>query len=180
VPAVKVDGVWRVTLEEVTDHQGDYQTDHHRPSGDQEGRPSGDYEATTHRPGGSGVAQEQRDATPEASPADPPSIAPLVELVADLTRQNAELAAAAALWQERSRLLSERLAALESGPVEASPESPETGYASQAAQNGPGRVDPPEMDNMTLEMGIAEPVPAQPAQATGWRRIWRRILGHEG
>jgi hypothetical protein len=179
--AVKVDGVWRVTLEAVADHPIDYQGDltdqEGRPPNDYEHRPSGDHEATTSRPGGSSVAPEQHDAT---SPTDQPGIAPLVELVADLTRQNADLAAAAALWQERARFLGERLAALEAGPVVVRPETPETPHAPEDAQNGPERADPPEMTSRSLDAAPVEPGSAQPAQTTGWRRVWRRILGHEG
>ncbi len=44
-------------------------------------------------------------------------VAPLAELIDRLTRDNRELAAAAALWQERARFLGERLQALEAGPI---------------------------------------------------------------
>jgi hypothetical protein len=37
---------------------------------------------------------------------------PLVELIGQLTRQNTELAATAAMWQERARHLETQLAAL--------------------------------------------------------------------
>ncbi|MGH2551365.1 MAG: hypothetical protein ACRDHN_18410, partial [Thermomicrobiales bacterium] len=40
------------------------------------------------------------------------SMYPLVDLIGELSRQNAELAAAAALWQERARHLETQLAAL--------------------------------------------------------------------
>ena len=56
---------------------------------------------------------------PTNRPTDQVGIAPLADLIADLTRENRELAAAAALWQERSRYLSERLQALEAGPIAA-------------------------------------------------------------
>ena len=50
-------------------------------------------------------------------PTDQAAIAPLADLIADLSRENRELAAAAALWQERARYLGERLHALEAGPM---------------------------------------------------------------
>jgi hypothetical protein len=46
-----------------------------------------------------------------------PDIAPLAELLADVTRRNEELAAAAALWQYRAMQAEERLAQLEAGPI---------------------------------------------------------------
>jgi excisionase family DNA binding protein len=53
---------------------------------------------------------------------------PIAELVTSLTKRNEELAAAAAMWQERARVLEERnreLLALEPGPiVEATPARP--------------------------------------------------------
>jgi hypothetical protein len=46
-----------------------------------------------------------------------PDIAPLAELVGRLSREHQELAASAALWQERARFLGEQLRALEAGPI---------------------------------------------------------------
>jgi hypothetical protein len=60
--------------------------------------------------------------TPPDAAAD---MAPRAALIERLARENAENRAAAALWQERARFLSERLAALEAGPI-ASEESPES------------------------------------------------------
>ncbi|MBA2596338.1 MAG: hypothetical protein H0V00_06895 [Chloroflexia bacterium] len=51
-------------------------------------------------------------------PTDQAAIAPLTDLIANLSRENQELAAAAALWQERARFLGEQLRALEAGPVD--------------------------------------------------------------
>jgi len=44
-------------------------------------------------------------------------VAPLADLLADVTRRNEELAAAAALWQYRAMQAEERLAQLEAGPI---------------------------------------------------------------
>jgi hypothetical protein len=44
-------------------------------------------------------------------------VAPLAELLADVTRRNEELSAAAALWQYRAMQAEERLAQLEAGPI---------------------------------------------------------------
>jgi hypothetical protein len=47
----------------------------------------------------------------------PPDTTPFAELIGRLTRANQELAAAAALWQERARFLGERLQSLEVGTI---------------------------------------------------------------
>jgi hypothetical protein len=44
----------------------------------------------------------------------------------------------------------------------------------------PGRADPLLMGDSTLRGAYGEPMPTQVALATGWRRWWRRIMGHEG
>ena len=54
-------------------------------------------------------------------PADQAAIAPLAELIGDLTRENRRLAETAAILAERNRLLSERLLALDAGPVSPPP-----------------------------------------------------------
>lgn len=117
---------------------------------------------------------------------DQPGIVPLVELVTELTRrndelarQNVEVATAAAIWQERARFLSERLAALEAGPTVA-PASPESANASVTAQDALRRVDPPPVDDLTLQEAESEPVPTEISLATAWRRWWRRVMGHQG
>ncbi|MBA2598006.1 MAG: helix-turn-helix domain-containing protein [Chloroflexia bacterium] len=48
-------------------------------------------------------------------------VAPLAEFLADVTRRNEELAAAAALWQYRAMQAEERLAQIESGPIAGDP-----------------------------------------------------------
>ncbi len=50
-----------------------------------------------------------------------PDLAPLAELIDRLTRDNQELAAATALWEERARFLGERLQAPEAGPIAGEP-----------------------------------------------------------
>lgn len=122
--------------------------------------------ASGQRPTGQPAAHARRATN---RPDDQPGIAPLVDLVADLTRQNAELSAAAALWQERARFLGERLAALEAGPM---PES---------APDVPVSVNQPADQPLHFDSARIE-TPAAP-QATGIRRWWRRVLGypeHEG
>jgi hypothetical protein len=53
-------------------------------------------------------------------------------------------------------------------------------YAPVDAQEGLGRVDPPQMAADTLQGAHSHPVSAQISLATGWRRWWRRIMGHGG
>jgi hypothetical protein len=72
-------------------------------------------ETAPHRPPTDRPASAARHATNQ--PTDQPAIAPLADLIASLSRQNMELAAASALWQERARHLEERLQALEAGPI---------------------------------------------------------------
>jgi len=70
-------------------------------------------------------------------PPDQSTIAPLAELIATLSRENQELAAAAALWQERARFLGEQLRAIEPGPI-----AQDAGdHAAQDAIPGPVRDD---------------------------------------
>ncbi len=77
-------------------------------------------------------------ATNQESGTDRPTIdlAPLTELIDDLTRRNADLAATAAMWQTRSAHLEQRLLAIEAGTP--SPEAPpETVESPQANETGP-------------------------------------------
>jgi len=85
-------------------------------------------------------------------------VAPLAELLADVTRRNEELAAAAALWQYRAMQAEERLAQLEAGPIAGDVED-----APQDANTGPLRGDQGE-------------VASDPRQSA-WRRWWRRMTG---
>lgn len=131
--------------------------------------------ASGQRPTGQPVTQE-RHATNQ--PGDQAGIAPLVDLVADLTRQNAELSAAAALWQERARFLGERLAALEAGPMPANLHH--GGHASTETAPDPSMSHDQPLDRptdfSTIFVENPEPVP----QSTGIRRWWRRVMGYEG
>ena len=55
--------------------------------------------------------------TGRTRPTDQTDLAPLADLIARLSRENAELAASSAMWQERTRTLAARLPALEPGPL---------------------------------------------------------------
>jgi hypothetical protein len=77
---------------------------------------------------------------------------PLADVIADLTRENRELAAAAALWQERARTLEGRVLALSAG------EDPAV-----AAQDAPGPTNPAK--------------PASDPSLSPWRRWWRAVMG---
>jgi hypothetical protein len=66
----------------------------------------------------SGFPDSHRTVDASRTPPDAaPDIAPLAELLADVTRRNEELSAAAALWQYRAMQAEERLAQLEAGPI---------------------------------------------------------------
>ncbi len=87
-------------------------------------------------------------------------VAPLAELLADVTRRNEELAAAAALWQYRAMQAEERLAQLEPGPI--IDDTSENAHV-DAIQGAP-RNEAPMMAAETL----------QKAQERPW---WRRLRG---
>jgi len=118
-------------------------------------------------PAGTGAVRGAVPAAEPAAPTEPhavpgaapgavpggPDLAPVAELIADLSRRNADLAASAALWQERARVLEGRLLALGAGEV--SQDAPRTPSA------------PP---------GAAEqPNPARDTLAARWRRWWRSV-----
>lgn len=93
----------------------------------------------------------------------------------------------AGMIEERRSLMSQ-IAELQSGATEHEAEhrpnddrtTEKTEYAPVDSQEGPGRIDPPEMTSRTLLEARDVPAPAQAAQATGWRRWWRRVMGQEG
>jgi hypothetical protein len=85
-------------------------------------------------------------------------VAPLAEFLADVTRRNEELAAAAALWQYRAMQAEERLAQLEAGPI--------AGDVEDAAQDA---IQGSPRDEATLVLKTMPTVLARP-----W---WRRIVG---
>jgi hypothetical protein len=90
-----------------------------------------------------------------------PNIAPLADLLADVTRRNEELAAAAALWQYRAMQAEERLAQLEAGPI-----AGVGGGAPEGTQREPTAHERREAFWHT------------PAGApTTLRGLWRRLLG---
>jgi hypothetical protein len=117
-------------------------------------RPADHASATNLRP------TDHRSGTTRSAtdrPGDQASIAPLAELIAELTRENRELAAAAAQWQERARFLGERLQALEARPVAG--DIQEAGLIHERGHQ-PGAVAPE----------ASEP------PRSGWRRWWRRMM----
>jgi hypothetical protein len=112
-------------------------------------------------PGGNPATHEAVPNGPEdrtVVPSTAPGVAlggtdlqPLADVIADLTRENRELAAAAALWQERARTLEGRFLALTAGDD-----------APVAAQNRPGATEPDQ--------------PASDVLMLRWRRWWRRMI----
>jgi hypothetical protein len=98
----------------------------------------------------------------DAVPVPPVDLTPLVNLVADLTRRNAELTEAATIWQLRAHDLEQRLKQLGSG-LDGTPE-PITDDAHDAP------VAAPEPLGETL-------VAPQGSASSWWGRTWRRMSG---
>jgi len=92
-------------------------------------------------------------------------MAPLAELIGRLTRDNQELAAAAALWQERARFLGEELRALEAGPI--------------AGEMDTTVTTPQERTVATQRdvAGVRARKTLQGDEGPAWRRLLRRVTG---
>jgi len=69
---------------------------------------------------------------------EPLDLAPLTELIDDLTRRNADLAATAAMWQTRAAHLENQLKQLTAGPTdsETTPETPRNAPGSTETNEG--------------------------------------------
>ena len=106
-----------------------------------------------------------------------PDMAPLAELIDSLTRQNQELAAAAAVWQYRALRAEERVEALEAGPIEPPDASDVHEHAPQDANTVSLRGDAPQMTTVALDEARGVPKPASESLALGWRRWLRRMIG---
>ena len=175
VEATKVDGVWRVTVDEsliAGDHEVDYQTDQEsQPSAGYEERRPGDHEATS-QPAVSVSARAQLSALVEEMLA--PIIAQHEEQTAHLARQLGrteaerdqarEEVSTARLERDALRVELDRLREAET--VNAPVDAPEP----------LGRADPHETTSRTWQEADSEPVPAQAQLATGWRRWFRWLM----
>lgn len=86
-------------------------------------------------------------------------LSPLVSLVDDLTRRNADLSAAAALWQARAAQLEDQLKQLTAGTIEPqeAPESPQSVETPQHRESVEGD--------------------RQPGSASMWQRLGRWLRG---
>ncbi len=109
--------------------------------------------ATDHRPPAPGHSTDHRPTTTDHRPTtiEPAGLAPLAAMVADLARENRDLAAAAAVWQERARVLEDRLLALSAGDP--------SGEPSRTRSDAPGGT-----------------IGGNGALVSRWRR-WLRALG---
>lgn len=109
----------------------------------------------------------QQDTEQDTTPATDPTAASLVELIADLSRRNTELAGAAAAWQARAGFLEERLKELTAGTTT----TPETGHdasgSPQSDGNGPTQVRIPATPDATR----------QDAGGGFWERVRRLFTG---
>lgn len=129
------------------------------------------------------AGRHQDDAGPDVRTAgETPSIdlTPLVNMISQLHSENRQLAEAATIWQMRARQAEEKLAALEAGPIAAAVSERDVVDAPESASEGPQRVEDAAQGNSVSQEISDAPVPAEVQLATGWRRWWRRVLGHEG
>ena len=152
LPGRKVDGAWWV------------EATHLPPASTSTGRPDDPGGATERQDGPVGTAERRPDDAVQTAGPDPGrngdaaaapagvDLAPLADVIASLTRENRELAAAAALWQERARTLEGRLLALADG---------------DAPADAPAPAPPPEPTD--------DPRPATEALMLRWRRWFRRM-----
>ena len=105
------------------------------------------------------VATDHPTTRGSRSPAQRPTtietatMAPLAAMVADLARENRDLAAAAAVWQERARVLEDRLLALSAGDPSGGPST-----------------TPPDPPGATIGTSVAFP--------SRWRRWLRALTGY--
>jgi hypothetical protein len=106
--------------------------------------------ATDHRPTTGDQPTDQRPTTTDQAPAV--DLAPLADVISTLTRENRQLAEAAAAWQIRAMQAEERLKQLTAGD-DGDQDAP------TAAPAAPGAAEPPE------------PAPDAPAP---WWRFWER------
>ena len=109
LPGVKVAGEWHVPLAELHDTRQDARQDNQpSPTGTQQDTPDPQQDATVERQEG------QQDTDRVTTVVD---VAPLADLIDDLTRRNADLAAAAAMWQTRAVHLEDQLKQLSAGEI---------------------------------------------------------------
>jgi excisionase family DNA binding protein len=178
LPSVEVDGK-RMVLVERSD------TDQTRPNGDQ--TPD---QTSTEQPPEQGPSRSDTAELVEQLRSEVAYLRQLLDAEIEARRRADHLVAG--MIEER-RVLTAQIAQLQANAgdvareqeTEHRPNTDQTddaksAYAPESVQNGPGTPDPPVMTDKTLHGAIAEPVPAQVSLATGWRRWWRKILGHEG
>jgi len=118
---------------------------------------------TAHAGQGRRPTDQPRGASRPATgrPIDPSAIGPLADLIADLSRENRDLAASTGHWQARAMIAEEQLKAIAAGPITQNAGDVED--AAQDANTGPLRGDQGE-------------VASDPRQSA-WRRWWRRMTG---
>lgn len=126
LPGMKVASEWHVPLTALHDTRQGAQPS---PTGAQQDTSEGQQDATVDRQEG------RREADRTATVVD---VAPLAGLIDDLTRRNADLAAAAAMWQTRAAHLEDRLKQLSAGEIVAqtAPESPGSPESDETSPRG--------------------------------------------
>lgn len=105
LPGMKVASEWHVPLSALHDTRQDAQPS---PTGSQQDTPEPQQDATVER------QEERREPDRMATVVD---VGPLADLIDDLTRRNADLAAAAAMWQTRAVHLEDQLKQLTAGEI---------------------------------------------------------------
>jgi len=93
-----------------------------------------------------------------AVPGGTVDLAPLVDLIADLTRRNEQLTEAATVWQIRAVQAEEKLKQLTAGSVEPEPRA----EAREASPQAQGEAESPKISQDTSQ---------------SQRPWWRRLLG---
>lgn len=123
---MKVASEWHVPLSALHDTRQDAQPS---PTGTQQDTPDPQQDATVER------QEERREPDRIATVVD---VAPLADLIDDLTRRNADLAAAAAMWQTRAAHLEDRLKQLAPGEIvsQTVPEPPGSPRSDEAGPRG--------------------------------------------
>jgi hypothetical protein len=111
---------------------------------------------TQPEPGAVPEVQAAAPAISSAVPVPPVDLTPLVDLVADLTRRNAELTEAATIWQVRARQLEDQLKQLTAGETaqEVPQRSPQGAGEAQATSTTHDTSQPPQRPWWRRALGI--------------------------
>ena len=132
--AVKLGGQYRITLADLDRWVDTPAEGHVHPAGTHD-LDSGHSSPRVDMSEGLDTGQDARQSGDRMPTVD---LAPLTDLIDDLTRRNADLAAAAAMWQTRAAHLENQLKQLTAGPTdsETTPETPRNAPGSTETNEG--------------------------------------------